>query len=63
MLNNPKWPIILHLSDDDICKISVTVGHLTLRSWPYKNEDERRLNMLLAREYVEGFSAGRKVTL
>lgn len=45
-------PTVTDFDDGDI---SVRLNGKELRGWSYKDDDERRLKMLLAREYVEGW--------
>lgn len=48
------------VTDNDRDEITVTNAGKELRGWSYANEDERRLKMLMAREYVEGWCDGGK---
>ena len=41
--------------DNDRDEITVTFGGKELRGWSYKDESERRVKMLCAREFVEGW--------
>lgn len=45
--------------DNDRDEITVTLDGKELRGWSYSNEGERRMKMLAAREYVEGYCDGR----
>ncbi len=45
----------LRVVDNDKDEITVMNGGFELRGWSYANETERRVKMLGAREYVEGF--------
>lgn len=45
--------------DDDKGQITVTLNGHELRGWSYANDAERRVKMLCAREYVEGWGDGR----
>jgi hypothetical protein len=47
--------------DNDIDTIAVTFNRKMLRSWCYKDDTERRVKMLCAREYVEGWCDGREI--
>lgn len=46
--------------DNDRDEIVVTLNGNELRGWGYSTEHERRVKMLCAREFVEGFHAGRQ---
>lgn len=46
--------------DNDRDEIVVTLNGNELRGWSYSTEHERRVRMLCAREFVEGFHAGRQ---
>jgi hypothetical protein len=46
------------LSDNDHGGITVTFGGKKLRGWTYADDNERRIKMLAAREYVEGWCDG-----
>lgn len=48
-MNNPR------VTDDDKGEITVTLDDRELRGWSYKDDTERRVKMLFAREYVEGW--------
>lgn len=48
------------VTDDDKGEITVTFGGKELRCWSYKDDAERRIKMLAAREYVEGWCDGRR---
>lgn len=47
------------VTDDDENEIKVTFKGRELRGWSYKDDAERRIKMLAAREYVEGWCDGR----
>ena len=47
------------VTDDDMGGIDVTLNGEILRGWCYNSDDERRVKMLCAREYVEGWCDGR----
>jgi hypothetical protein len=44
--------------DFDDGEISVRLDGKELRGWSYKDDAERRIKMLAAREYVEGWCDG-----
>ena len=46
--------------DFDDGEISVRLNDKELRGWSYKEDAERRIKMLCAREYVEGWCDGRE---
>lgn len=46
------------VKDNDRDEITVTLDGKELRGWSYENETERRVKMLLAREFVEGWFQG-----
>lgn len=48
----------LKVKDNDRDEITVMDGETELRGWSYANDTERRVKMLCAREYVEGWYAG-----
>ena len=48
------------LTDNDAGEISVTVDGKEVRGWSYRDDSERRIKMLAAREYVEGWNDGRE---
>jgi hypothetical protein len=52
MMANPR------VTDNDRDEIIVTLDDKELRGWCYSSEQERRLKMLLAREFVEGWCTG-----
>jgi hypothetical protein len=54
-MNHPR------VIDFDDGGISVRLDGKDLRVWEYRDEAERRIKMLCAREYVEGWCDGRKV--
>lgn len=47
------------LTDNDSGEINVALNEKPLRAWHYRDDAERRKNMLLAREYIEGWCDGR----
>ncbi len=47
-----KQPRII---DNDNDTVFIRLGDKPIRSWHYKNTDERLLKMHLAREFVEGW--------
>ena len=44
--------------DNDRDEIAVTLNGNELRGWSYSSDQERRMKMLCAREFVEGYCAG-----
>lgn len=46
------------VTDNDAGEISVALDGNELRGWSYKDDTERRVKMLAAREYVEGWCDG-----
>lgn len=58
----PKPPLPIdtqpRLADNDAGEIAVTFNGKELRGWSYKDDSERRIKMLAAREYVEGWCEG-----
>ena len=48
----------IQVTDDDLGEITATVNGKEVRGWVYKTDDDRRAKMLLAREYVEGWTDG-----
>lgn len=48
----PPCPKII---DDDRDEIRAEVGGQSIRSWEYHSEQERRVKMLAAREFAEGW--------
>lgn len=56
MTVNEKQP---RVADDDSGEITVTFNGIELRGWSYKDDSERRMKMLAAHEYVEGWCDGR----
>jgi hypothetical protein len=46
------------VKDNDRDEITVTLDGKEIRGWSYENEAERRVKMLLAREFVEGWFQG-----
>ena len=49
------------LIDNDRGSILVTLKGRQLRGWSYQNDNERKVKMLAAREYVEGWCDGLEV--
>jgi hypothetical protein len=47
------------VTDNDAGEIAVSFDGRELRSWSYQNDAERRIKMICAREYVEGWCDGR----
>lgn len=47
------------VTDNDKDEITVTYRDRELRGWSYANDTERRVKMLCAREYIEGWCDGR----
>lgn len=51
------------VTDDDRDQITVTLDGREIRGWSYADESERRVKMLAAREFCEGwFQANRRET-
>lgn len=48
------------VTDNDSGEITVSLDGRELRGWSYANDDERRLKMTAAREYVEGWHDARE---
>jgi hypothetical protein len=46
------------LIDNDAGEITVSINGKEMRGWSYQNDSERRLKMLSAREFVEGWYEG-----
>jgi len=46
------------LIDNDAGEITITIDGKEVRGWSYQNDPERRIKMLCAREYVEGWFDG-----
>jgi hypothetical protein len=46
------------VTDNDRNTISITLNGKELRAFYYYDESERRMKMLMAREYVEGWCDG-----
>lgn len=44
--------------DDDASEITIRWRGRELRGWSYRNDDERRAKMVLAREYLSGWHDG-----
>lgn len=51
-------PDHLRLVDDDHGEITITIEGREIRGWSYANENERRVKMLAAREFIEGYYVG-----
>lgn len=51
-----RYPSVIDFDDGGI---SVRLDGKDLRVWEYRDEAERRVKMLCAREYVEGWCDGR----
>jgi len=51
-------PLMPRLTDDDKDSITVTLAGRELRGWSYASDAERRVKMVQAREYVEGWCDG-----
>jgi hypothetical protein len=49
---------IPRVTDNDSGEISITYKGQQLRSWSYNNDRARRLGMVYAREYIEGWCDG-----
>jgi len=47
-----KQPSVI---DNDSGEITIKLGNVVLRSWSYNSREEQLINMLCAREYVEGW--------
>lgn len=47
------------VTDNDAGEVTVTFGGKGLRGWSYASDNERRVKMTAAREYVEGWCDGR----
>jgi hypothetical protein len=52
-MSNPR------VTDNDKGEITVSLKGREIRGWSYANEAERRVKMLCAREFVEGWYTGR----
>lgn len=50
--------MIPRVTDNDRDEITVTMNGKELRGWSYSSDQERRVKMLYAREFVEGYCAG-----
>lgn len=48
--------------DDDKGEIRAEVDGRSIRSWEYHSEQERRLRMVFAREFAEGWYQAMRVT-
>lgn len=48
------------VTDNDHGEISVSFNGIELRGWSYHDDAERRVKMLAAREYVEGWCDARQ---
>lgn len=51
------------VTDNDSGEITVALNGRELRGWSYKDDAERRMKMLAAHEYVEGWCDGRDALL
>lgn len=49
----------LRVTDNDQGEITVSLDGKELRGWSYADDNERRIKMVFAREYVEGWCDGR----
>jgi hypothetical protein len=49
------------VTDNDIGEISITFNGTTVRSYSYDNDRARRLKMVYAREYIEGWCDGHEI--
>jgi hypothetical protein len=54
-MDTPKSLIV---TDNDAGEITVTTNGKEVRGWSYANDTERRVKMIYAREYVEGWYDG-----
>ena len=52
-LNRPR------VYDNDRGTVLVSLHGRQIRAWSYQNDSERRLKMMYAREYIEGWCDGR----
>jgi len=50
------------VTDNDRDEITVTLNGREMRGYSYESEVERRVKMLCAREYVEGWHDGREAS-
>ena len=50
--------MIPRVTDNDRDEITVTMNGKELRGWSDSSDQERRVKMLCAREFVEGYCAG-----
>lgn len=48
------------VTDNDAGEITVTLDGKELRGWSYADDNERRVKMAFAREYVEGWCDGKE---
>lgn len=55
----PKPDTRPRVIDNDAGEISITFNGKDLRGWSYADDAERRVKMLMARDYVEGWCDGR----
>jgi hypothetical protein len=53
-MSNPR------VTDNDRGEITVTFDGKELRGWSYADDNERRIKMAFAREYVEGWCDGKE---
>lgn len=58
MTDTTSKPNNVRVTDNDQGEISVTIDGCELRGWSYSNEDQQRMKMLCAREFVEGWYVG-----
>jgi hypothetical protein len=56
-LNRPR------VTDNDKGAVLVTFQGQQLRGWSYQNDEQRRLKMMYAREYIEGWCDGKEYGL
>ena len=47
------------VTDNERGAVIVTWQGRQIRAWSYQNDDQRRLKMMYAREYIEGWCEGR----
>jgi hypothetical protein len=47
------------ITDNDVGEITATVGGKEIRGWSYKDDAERRIKMLMAHEFAEGYFQAR----
>ena len=48
------------ITDNDTGEISATVNDKEVRGWSYKDDAERRMKMLMAQEFAEGWFQAKK---